>query len=93
MKKLEKILVVGGIVIGLSLVGYGLHRDNKKPDEPLVYTNSLIKVSGLISFIGGVGFGLGRMLKKEDERYFEEQRKKYPNQIVYPRQKASQKGL
>jgi len=76
MKKLEKIFVVGGIVIGLSLVGYGLHRDNKFSEE---YTkNNIIKGAGLVSFVTGCGLGLGRMLEEEDKRYLKEKKKIYP---------------
>ena len=77
MRKLEKIIVIGGIVIGLSLVGLGLHRDNKielglyrdnKVSEEYL-KNTIIKVSGLASFVCGAGLGLGRMLEKEEKRY------------------------
>jgi len=78
MNKLEKIFVVGGIVIGLSLVGFGLYRDNKFPEYKDYIKNTIIKGAGLVSFVTGCGLGLGRMLEEEDKRYLKGKKKIYP---------------
>jgi len=85
MKKLEKIIALGVIVIGGSLLGIGFYRDKKFPHE---YTkNGLIKSAGLISLAAVSGLGLRELIEGEDRRYFEEHNKNYP------RQNNSQKGL
>jgi len=73
MKKLERILAIGGIIIGLSLVSFGLHRD--KNDKYRNYIkNSAIKTIGLVSIAVGYGFGMRKMIEAEEE-YFKRQKK------------------
>ena len=41
MKKLEKILLTAGVLIGVSLVGIGLYKDNKALIYPGLMTGAL----------------------------------------------------
>jgi len=73
MKKLEKILTVGGFVIGVSLVGFGCYRDDHFPEKDNI--NSLLKGTGLALFSLGTGLTLKKIVDYEDKKYFEEHKK------------------
>jgi len=67
MNRLEKIFAVGGFVIGLSLVGFGLYRDNKFPEDYIKST--IIKGMGLISVAVGSGLAFRSMIEEYDKKY------------------------
>jgi len=70
MNRLEKIFAVGGFVIGLSLIGFGLYRDNKPFDDYKEYIkNTLIKIGGLVSVAVGSGLAFRSMIEEYDKKY------------------------
>jgi len=68
MNRLEKIFVVGGIVVGLSLVGFGCYLDSQ-----------LMRFGGVLSGSCSVGLVMREILEQEDKRYLEEKKKQYSN--------------
>jgi hypothetical protein len=79
MNRLEKIFAVGGFVMGLSLLGFGLYRDNKFSDDYKrdYIINTIIKGVGLLSLAVGSGLVIRGVVVEEDRRY-EKKRKIYP---------------
>jgi hypothetical protein len=62
MKRLEKALAVGGLVLSISLMGLGLYRDNKFPEE--YWRNTLAKGAGLICLSASAGIALRRPVEE-----------------------------
>jgi len=78
-------IALGTLVIGGSLVGLGLYRDNKP--EKNEYINWAIKGAGLMFLVTCSGLALRDLVEEEDRRYFKK------HNIIYPRQNNSQKDL
>jgi len=85
MNKLEKAIIAGTLVIGGSLLRFGLYRDKKFPEDYKI--NWAIKGAGLISLTVVSGLGLRELVEGDDKKYFEEKNNNLP------RQNYSQKGL
>ena len=64
MKRLEKIASVACFVVGIGLIGVGLYRDNKFPEE--YWRNTLTKGVGLIL---ALGCSPGIALKSRVQKY------------------------
>ena len=67
MKRLEKIFVIGGLVIGGSLLGLGFYFDSQ-----------LMRASGVLSLTYPAGVGMKALLEESDRTYFEEKNNNYP---------------
>jgi len=73
MKKLERILAAFGFIVGISLIGYGLYRDENVPEKNQI--NSVAKGAGLAFFSLGAGLTFKGLVDYEDKRYSEESKK------------------
>jgi hypothetical protein len=67
MKKLEKILAIGGLTVGISLVSYGLAKE-----KPVLTT------LGFLSCSYPVGLLARQIIEEDNKMYFEEKNKNYP---------------
>lgn len=68
MKRLEKIFAVGGFVLGVSLIGFGLYRDDKFSEnyQRDYIINTVIKSAGVLSFGIGTALTMRGMTEKDD---------------------------
>jgi hypothetical protein len=59
MNNLKKIIIVGGFVIGLSLLGIGLYMDKKHPEERYYVRNTIVKCAGILPFCASLAVSFG----------------------------------
>jgi len=69
MKRLEKILVIGGLIVGGSLLGLGFYLDSQ-----------LMRSSGILSLAYPAGVVLGKIIEEDDEKYLGKYKSVYPRQ-------------